>query len=339
MFGKKIISILISSILVVTLFAGCSSSSSKSASSDKGNEKVVLRLGHVASTNDPWHLASTKFAEIVKEKSNGRIEVQVFSDGQIGQEPDMAEGLQMGTVDMAILGVGTISKLYPALNVLALPYIFRDRDHLLKVLNGDIGAKLLDDTNKATGIKGLAYWERGPRALTNSKRPINSPADVKGLKLRTPGEELPMDIWKAMGAGATPMAFGELFTALQQGVVDGQENPLSIIESSKFSEVQPYLALTNHTWAPAVIAISDKKFTSLSAEDQKILTDAAAESASYESELVQKQEVDLLAKLKAEGMKVTTPDLSAFAEATKDVHLKYDSMYGKDLYDQIKNVK
>ena len=303
------------------------------------SDAVTLKLGHVVATNDPWHLASLKFAELVDKKSAGKIKVQVFSDGQIGGEKDMLQGMQMGTVDMAVLGTGTIAVVDPKINVLALPYLFRDRDHLNKILSGPIGAEIMEATRKTTSVKTLSYWERGPRHVTNSKKPINIPDDVKGLKLRTPPEELPMAIWRAMGAGPTPMAFGELFTALQQKVVDGQENPLALIASSKFSEVQPYLALTYHTWAPAAFVISDKKFSQMSPENQKILQEAAKETTAYQNELVQKNEEQLVKDLEKAGMKISRPDLKLFRDATKDVHLKFDSMYTKELYDKIQNVK
>lgn len=340
---KRVLAVIAVLALFTSLLVGCGQKQAPAGQSDQSaaqkQETIVFKLGHVAAATNPWQLAGKRFADIVAEKTGGKIKVEVYSDSQLGGEKDMAEGIQMGTVDMAILGTGTLGKLEPKMDVFGLPYLFRDRDHLLKVLNGPVGKGVLDDMVKDTGIRGLAYWERDPRHLTNSKRPVAKPEDVKGLKIRTPGEEMSMDIWKAMGAGPVPMAFGELFTALQQKVVDGQENPLTIINASKFYEVQKYLTLTYHTWAPAVLTITEKKFSKLSPEYQKILVDAAAEAGKYNAELVEKAQTELLKDLEAKGMQVIKVDTKLFAAATKDVHLKYDSRYGKDLYETIINVK
>lgn len=328
-------------VVLAGLLTGCGVTEKNGGASAKKNGAVTFRLGHVAASNDPWQLTSLKFAGLVEKNSKGRIKVQVFGEGQLGDEKELLQSMQVGsgTVDMGIIGAGTISIVDPKINILSLPYLFRDHEHLAKVLYGDVGKEIMEATRQTTGIKTLAYLERGPRHVTNSKRPLRTLEDFAGLKVRIPPEALPMVIWWSLGAEPVPMAFGELYAALQEKTVDGQENPLELIASSRLNEVQQYLALTYHSWAPAVFAMSDKKFSQLSPEDQKILLDAAGESALFQNDLVHKAEDKLIRELEEKGMKVTQPDLGELKEATREVHQKFDSVYGQELYDRIRNVK
>jgi tripartite ATP-independent transporter DctP family solute receptor len=201
---------------------------------------ITLKLGHVAGSDpkDNWQAGSAKFAELVDQKTKGAVNVQVFPSSQLGNDRDMTEGMRLGSVDFALIA-GVLSNFEPRLGLLEIPYIFRDAEHMRKVLNGPIGDELASAVQKS-GIRVLGWWERGPRELTSNKQ-VKSVADVKGMKIRVPEIPVSVDAWRAFGANPTPMAFGEVYTGLQQKVIDGQENPLAIISSAKLYEVQIFL--------------------------------------------------------------------------------------------------
>lgn len=302
------------------------------------DRRMRLRLGHVVSQDNPWHLAALKFAETVERSSGGSLRIYVTSDAKLGSEKDLAEGLREGSVDFAVLGTGTVAQFYPKLNVLSLPYVFRGRDHFLAVINGGLGAGLLEEIGERIKLRGLAFWERGPRYITNSKRPIFSPKDLEGLRIRVPKEALAQDMMAALGAVPVPLHFEETYFALQHGIADGQENPVSLIVSSRISEVQKYLALTGHGLAPAILGMSESLYGKLSTKHREAVKTAAKEAAAYEADLVQKEESALLAGLEKKGLIITRPSKEAFAAALKETVTKYVALYGQDLYDKIKAV-
>ncbi|NCC77827.1 MAG: DctP family TRAP transporter solute-binding subunit, partial [Clostridia bacterium] len=216
------------------------------------------------------------------------------------------------------------------------PFLFKSKEQAYSVLDGEIGQYVMGLLDKI-GIKGLAWYENGFRHFTNSRRPVNTPEDVKGLKLRTMENKIHMALWRAMGADPTPMAWGEVFTALQQGTVDGQENPIPIIYVQKINEVQKHLAITGHVFSPSMIAIAKAKFDAMPKEHQAIIMKASRESALYQREQITRMENEQVEKLKELGMLVTTPDVAAFREATKSVYDEFRGELGEDakLLDQI----
>ena len=288
--------------------------------------------------NHPYHLGLVKFADIVKEKTNGKVQIEIYANAQLGNERDMIEGLQLGTIDFVVSSTGPMSNFVPEIGVVDLPFLFRDREHAYAVLDGPIGQDLLKKF-EAKQILGLAFWENGFRHLTNSKRPVNTPADVNGLKIRTMENPVHQEAFKALGAAPTPMAFSEVFTALQQKTIDGQENPIPIIYNQKIYEAQKYLALTGHVYSPSLLLMSNASFDKLSAEDQEIIRQAATEAANYEREQIKAQEDEQIEKLTAEGMEITEPDHKAFQEATKSVYDKFQDQFGKELIQQIIDTK
>ena len=299
---------------------------------------VTLKLGHVSSSDpkDNWQAGSVKFAEIVDQKSNGTIKLQVFPSSQLGNDRDMIEGMRLGSVDFALVA-GVLSNFEPRMGLLEIPYIFRDAEHMRKVLNGPVGAELSAALLKS-GIRVLGWWERGPRQLTANKE-VKGLADIKGMKIRVPEIPVSVDSWREFGANPTPMAFGEVYTGLQQKVIDAQENPLAIISNAKLNEVQKYLMKTDHIYGYVALAMSEKNYQKLSPEQQKAVMEAAKEATTFENKLVWENE-ELLAKdLRAKGMQFVDVDRAAFIAAVKPVQVKYADKLGKDLYERIVTTK
>lgn len=301
-------------------------------------ETITLKAGDVIDENHPYSLAIKKFGEIVSEKTSGRIQVQLFHSSQLGNERDLIEGLKMGSVDMAAVSSAPVSGFVPKIAVFDLPYIFTSREHAYKVMDGPIGEQFFKDL-AAQKIIGLGWFENGFRNITNSKLPINTPEDLKGLKIRVMESPVPIGTFNLLGANATPMAWGEVFTALQQGTIDAQENPMSVVYLQKLYEVQKYLSMTEHFYAPALFLMSDATFSKFSVDDQKIIMEAAAEATAYEREQAQQQAEAYVSKCEEEGMIVNYPDKNIFIEATKPIYAQFEAQLGKDLIDSIINTK
>lgn len=299
----------------------------------------VLKASHSVAPSHPYHLGLVKYAELVKERTGGKVTIDIFHSAQLGNERDNIEGLQMGTLDICVSSTGPMGSFEPKFFMFDLPFLFRDREHVYKVLDGPIGQELLGKLT-AKGIIGAAYWENGFRQVTNSKRPINSVADIKGLKLRTMENQVHMDAFKALGVDPTPMAWSEVFTALQQGVIDGQENPVPIIYVQKLIEAnQKYLAITNHVYSPALLLISAATLNRFDEKTRKILVDTAKEVASYERGLIKKMDEEQIGLLQKAGMVVTHPNQAEFKAACKPVYDKYEKKFTKELIDRIVNTK
>ncbi|WP_324715428.1 TRAP transporter substrate-binding protein [Carboxydochorda subterranea] len=297
---------------------------------------VVLKLGHVVPTGHPYHFGATQFARLVGERTGGRVRIDVYPAGQLGPgEREEVEALQLGGIDLVVTGTAVLSNFLPDFGVMDLPFLFRDYRHVDAVLDGPVGRRLLDRLNGADlHITGLALWEQGFRYLTNSRRPILSPADVRGLKIRVQENPIHVDSFNALGANATPMAWGEVYTALQQHVIDGQENPIPVLTSARLYEVQKYLAMTGHFYAPAILLINTERFRSLPADVQQILVDTAREVSRSERQEARRMEAQQVEELKQLGMQVTTPDKEAFRKAMQGVYDKYRARFGS-LIDEI----
>jgi tripartite ATP-independent transporter DctP family solute receptor len=298
--------------------------------------KTVLKLGHLSPTDHHYHKAAIMFRDLVAKKTNGEVEVKVFPANQLGKQRELVEGAQLGTVDMVLTSDVLLSSFEESMGVLNMPYLFRDIEHVGKVLDGAIGKKLSGNLAKKN-LMVLAYWENGFRHITNSKRPINKPADLDGLKVRTPSGYIFIESFKAFGASPTPMAFGELYSALQLGTVDGQENPVSHAVTQKFYEVQKYLSLTNHIHVSEPLLMSKIIFDGLKPEYQKALVEAAVEVAPWIRNEVESLKSEQLAFLKTK-MEVNSADREAFETAAQVVYDKYDKKFGQMIKD-IKAVK
>lgn len=332
-FSKMVATIGTVALVLALALTGCQSGAPKGGEGGK-TQTLTLKAGHAVAETHPYHLGLVKFAEIVSQKTNGQIKIDIYANGQLGNERDMIEGLQIGTIDLVVTSTGPVSNFVPEMGVVDLPFLFRDRQHAYKVLDGPIGQDLLKKFD-AKNIVGLAFWENGFRHLTNSKRPVNTPEDVKGLKIRTMENPVHQETFRVLGADPTPMAWSEVFTALQQKTIDGQENPIPIIYNQKIYEAQKYLSLTGHFYSPSLLLMSKTAFDKLTPEQQKIFREAAVEAASYERDQIKKQEDEQVDKLKAAGMEITQPDRAAFQAATQSVYQKFEPQFGKELIQQI----
>ena len=300
----------------------------------------TLRLGHNISTTSPYHLAAEHFAGLVAERTNGRITVQVFPAGALGNERDMIEGLQIGSLDLVITSTGPLGNFVPEIYALDLPFLFRDYDHARTVLDGEIGQELLGKIGE-NDLVGLAWSENGFRHITNSQRPIRTPADLQGIKLRTMENRVHMAAFTGMGAAPTPMAFPELFGALQQGVVDGQENPVTVITAAKFWEVQKYVSLTGHVYSPAAVLASPILIDGLTDEQKGWFMEAARASAAATRAEVNRLEEAGVALLIENGMEVITDiDKAPFAElAAATSYSVYTDAHGTEMIERIQAVE
>jgi TRAP-type transport system periplasmic protein len=299
---------------------------------------MEIKFAHVVNEKDAFHVAAEKFKELVEKRSQGALTVNIFPNAKLGDERTLLERMKMGIVDAGIITNGPIINFVPSFGAVDLPFLFRDPKHAYKVLDGNIGKKLMADL-ESQGWKGLAFGERGFRNLTNSKHAVKTPADIKGLKIRVMQNPVYVDSFKALGANAVPMAWTEVLTALQQGTVDGQENPLNVIMAFKLYETQKYLSITRHAYAPAPIIMSMATWKKLTPAQQGIVMKAAQEAAEFERAWDNKMEAEWMKELKAKGMVIVTPDLAPFQKAVKPVYDQYSAKFGKDLIEAIQKTK
>ena len=303
--------------------------------SGRGQDKpVALKLGHAVAPEHPYHLGAIKFSELVFQRTKNRVKIDVYPSTQLGNERDMVEGLQLGTIDLVVTSTGPVGGFVPRMFVVDLPFLFRDREHAYRVLDGPTGRELLAALSPK-GIKGLAFWENGFRQITNNLRPIQKPEDLKGIKIRTMENKIHLASFKAFGASPTPIAWGEVYTALQQKTIDAQENPIAIIYHQKIYEVQKYLTLTGHVYSPALLLMSEKAFNALPKDVRKVMAETALECAAYERNLLRDSEATQIVELKSRGMQVNTPNKKPFQEAAASVYKEFEVQFGKEVVDRI----
>ena len=282
-------------------------------------QDMTLKLGHLANEENPWHLASVKFGEELAALTDGRIAVEVFPNESLGKEIDLINGMQLGTVDMTITGE-SLQNWSPKAALLAVPYAFKTIEDMDAFASGPVGDEIKQQIIEKVQIRPIAYFARGARDLT-SNRPITSPADLNGLKMRVPNVPLFVDVWSALGANPGPMAFSEVFTSLQNGTIEAQENPLALIRSASFYEVQSHVNLTDHVRSWIYLTIAESTWNKLSEEDQAAVMEAAARAQAYERELFETSLAEDRAFLKEKGMTFVEVDAAAFQAAAKDAVL------------------
>lgn len=280
---------------------------------------VTLKFGHVGAPGSLFEATVNHYAECVGEKSGGSVEVQTFGSSQLGKDKELLQKLKLGQVDFA-LPSSVMSSVDDAFGIFEMPYIIQDRDHMRRVQDAMMDTFQSAAQENGYFIVGLA--ENGFRHITNNVRPINTPEDLEGVKLRTPNGAWRVKMFQQYGANPTPMAFSDVFTALQTGVIDGQENPYAQIASAKFQEVQKYLSITGHVYTPAYILASDKHFSSHSDEVKQVLLDCASETQGFTYQKAAELETELLGVIKDAGVEVNEADKQAFIEASKPI---YDS--------------
>src|SRR5213083_3319846 len=265
--------------------------------------QTALKMNISVAQNSHYGVAIDTFAREVEKRTSGRYKVQNFYAGALGAERESIEGVQLGTVDLTMTSTGPVPNFLPEVAILDIPFLFRDYAHARAVLDGPIGQDLLKKFD-AKGIKALAWGENGFRHMTNNKHPVNTPDDLRGLKMRTMENPIHIEAYRQFGILPTPMAFTEVFTALQQGTVDGQENPLSVITAAKLEQVQKYLSLTGHVYSPALILMSKAQFDKLSPADQQAFIDAAKEAVKANRARIDDDERKVIGELKGLGMNV-----------------------------------
>lgn len=300
---------------------------------------MTIKLAHVVNEQDSFHIAATQFKKLVEADSKGKITVELYPNAQLGDERTLLEGMQIGTVDMGIITNGPVANFVEEIAVFELPFLFPSPEAAYAVLDGDIGTEILNALERVN-LKGLAYAERGFRNLTNNVRPVATPADMQGLKIRVMENPVYIDTFKALGANAVPMAWTEALTAMQQGTIDGQENPINVIYSFKLYEPQKHLSLTRHTYAPAIIVMGRNLWSKLPKDAQDVIAEAAKQAAVHERAMNAKMSAEQLQALKDNGMQVVeTPDLTSFQAQVAPVYEKYGAKFGtflQRIQDQLK---
>ena len=295
-----------------------------------------ISLGHTLSSPSHYSVGAEAFKETLERLSDGAFTVTEHASGSLGGEREMIEGLQIGTVDVVITSSGPLGNFVPETYVLDLPFLFENYDQARCVLDSEIGDELLAKMSDH-GLVGMAWSENGFRHLTNSQREIASPADAEGLRVRTMENAVHQEAFRQMGVRPTPMAFPELFTALQQGTVDGQENPITVIVATNFWEVQDYLSLTGHVYSPAIVLGSPILLDGLSEEERDWFMQAAAASVDATREEVSRLEREGVALLEANGMTVRTEiDPAPFQQAVEPAYEIFTSQYGSDMLERIR---
>ena len=335
---KKVLAMILSLAMVLSLAAcgGSSSESTGDAAEESTGEVITLRASSSTAPTHPYNVGLEKLAELVAERTNGQIKIDIFPSAQLGDERANIEDLQMGTLDIAVSSTGPLGNFVEDFLILDLPYLFSNYEHAHAVLDGEVGEGRKDQLTDL-GIVGGAFWENGFRQMTNSKLAINTPADCAGLKLRCMENQAHIAAFSALGMDPTPMAWSEVFTALQQGVIDGQENPIAVIYSNAVYEAQAHLAITNHVYSAAMILFSQATMEKLTAEQQQILLDAAQEVAAYERSLCEDGEAEQIAEMESKGLQVTYPEIAPFQDALADVYAQFAEQFGQENIDAIRN--
>ena len=308
---KKILALVMALTMIFALTA-------VSASAD---DAIVLKIGVSTADTDPRNIAANDFAKEIEEKTNGAVKAEVYPSGQLGGDGQLVESLAVndGTVDIVITDASNFGTIVPDMNISGLPFLFADFDAAFAFMEGEIEAAAEAELLELTGVHVLTHYSNGFRCVTNSKGPVETPDDMKGMLIRTPENQVIMATMSALGANPQPLAFSELYQALQQKTYDAQENPIPVIYNNKLYEVQEYLSVTNHIYSGMCFAIAESTWNKLTAEQQEIVAAAAQASGDYDREMNRQQTEDLVANLEEAGMKINYPELAPFSAATQSV--------------------
>jgi tripartite ATP-independent transporter DctP family solute receptor len=285
--------------------------------------QTELKLGHVGEPGSLLAASTEEYAKRINTRLAGKVHVVVYGSSQLGGDKEMLQKVKLGTLDM-VLPSTVMSSEVDLFGMFEMPYLVKDREHMKRIEQAVFWPKLAPEAEKK-GLKVIAVWENGYRNITNNKRPIKTPKDLEGIKLRVPEGKWRVKMFQAYGANPSPMKFSELFTALQTGVMDGQENPLTQIYSAKLQEVQKYLSLSGHVYTPSYLIVGSRKWATLPADIRKVLEDTAKETQAFVYETAAREETDLLGKLKAAGMQVNDVDKDAFFAASKPIYEEFSN--------------
>ncbi len=320
-------------LLTASLLSGCSTVSANQA---LVKYTYVFQVGHVVTTDHSYHKGLLRFSELVGQKTNGRVKIEIFPSAQIGNEADLTEGVAMGTVDMALVNSGNLASFINTYQLFDLPFLFRDEAHAHSVLDGEIGQAALGSLGKI-GIKGFANWENGFFSLWNNERPINKAEDFKGLKIRANNNPIHLDSYKAMGASPITMGWSEVYSAIQNGTIDGVSVSIPSMYSAKIHEVAPYLSTSSEFYVTVILMMNLDLYNKLPADIQTALVQSAVETTSYQRELNAKLMNEELAELEKNGFQVTHPDKEQIKQMVWDV--VYDKWADKLGKDKIKSIQ
>jgi tripartite ATP-independent transporter DctP family solute receptor len=320
-------SILIASLAVIVLFCAAAAQA-----------KTIFRVSHTLDPTSHYNRGLMHLNDLLQKKSNGELVLDIYHSSQLGSERDAVEGVTQGTLEMTLTSSGPMTNFTRAFMIFDLPFIIHDRVKAYAWIDGPEGQKILDSVQKQNMI-GLSIWENGFRHLTNSKLAVVKPEDAKGLKIRLMENRVHLATFRALGAYPTPMPFGELFTAMQQRTVDGQENPLVIISTSKFFEVQKFLTLSGHFYSPAILLMNKQVWDKLPPAQQKILQECVAEARDWERKYSMDMDARLVADLKAAGMTVTEPDKALWAKTLAPVYKEFEAEIGKAAIESLINAQ
>ncbi|MFC0560626.1 DctP family TRAP transporter solute-binding subunit [Halalkalibacter alkalisediminis] len=302
---------------------------------DAEKKSYDLNMSVTVGNSSTWFIAAEQLAEDVAAATDGRIQISVFPNEQLsgGDSGAGVEQVMNGTTDMSYHSTIIYSIMDERLGVLSAPFLFADLEDTDVALAGE-GGEAIKDIIRENGVETLGFGQNGFRQLTNSKQPVQGPEDLQNLKVRIPGISMYTDLWREFGADPTTMTFSEVFTALQQGTIDGQENPIDVIHSSQLAEVQKYITMWNYSYDPLILGINKDLFDSMSAEDQEILRNAAADANAYQIQMARDKEAEQIAELKEAGMEFYEPtdaELEAFRQAIEPIYEKYENVWGADL--------
>ncbi len=296
---------------------------------------INLRMSQVSSEMGAIGKTMEKFSQLISERTHGRYKINLFHNGQLGGERDAIENIQMGTLDLTVVNQAVLANFVKEFSVLDIPYLFSGYEHADRIFLGDVGQHFMSQLDHV-GLKAIGIWESGFRNLTNSVRPINQLSDVKKLRIRTMENQTHQKFWRYIDADPVPMAWSEAYTAMQQGAIDGQENPILVIDTNNVGQVNKYLAITEHAYSTVFVIMNPALWHVLSDEDKKIFTDTMSEMNIYERQLNRSLEIKSLENLKQQGVVVTHPDKQEFIDNSKGFRDSYREEYGSML-DRIKH--
>lgn len=323
------------SVLIAGMLAlsACGSGEDQAVGDADSSEVYTLQAGHSLPDDHPYHIGFLEMADRVEERTDGRVIIEVFPNSEIGAERELTEGLEFGTVDLVVSSTAPVTNFVPELGVLDVPFLFEDRETAVEILEGDIGEELFSKMEE-NGIVGLSWGENGYRHITNAIRPIHSPEDLNGLKIRTQENEIHLAAFEALGAQPTPMAWTEAITALQQGVVDAQENPAIVADQFALYEAnQTHMTLTGHVYSVAIYMMSKQTYDELPEDLRDIVVEEGQKAGPAERDLIVEMEQESLETLRENGVEIVEEvDLAPFQEAVRPV---YDQIEHQDLLNRI----
>jgi len=303
-------------------------------------QEKVLKFATIQATGQPSYKGMEKMAELVAQRTNGALKLQLFADGQLGTEQESTEGVQFGTIDLYMGSSGAVGRFLPSLEAFAAPYLWRDVNHMMKVVRGPIGEEINKDMIAKTGIRLLDMgWFFGERHVATKGFAVKTPADLKGRKIRMQPTTIYIETMRAMGANVISMDFKEVYTGLQTGVIEGLDNPANVYSARAFWEVIDNLNLTGHILQNQVVIINEQLFKSLKPEWQKVLLQAAIDAGDYQTDLTLKNDAAAIDQLKQHNVKIVQPDTAAFRAATANVYKQFESKWAKGFYERIRDTK